>query len=208
MPKLAIYNQQGEQVGQIAPPAALFKAPLKKGALYHTAVSQAARQRQGSATTKTRGQVRGGGSKPWPQKGTGRARHGSIRSPLWVGGGVTFGPQPRDFGYKVPKKVRRAALSTALSAKNKGGKVLVLEELTLDRPHTKGVASLLKSLNVTGKVLFVTAEPDQNLIKSARNIPGVTVTFSRLLNVLAILNHDYLVFTREGLQQLEEVYGG
>ncbi|HHX87607.1 MAG TPA: 50S ribosomal protein L4 [Firmicutes bacterium] len=208
MPNLVIYNQQGEQVGQIEAPASLFKAPLKKGALYHTVVSQTARQRQGTASTRTRSQVRGGGSKPWPQKGTGRARHGSIRSPIWTGGGVTFGPQPRNFGYKVPKKVRRAALSTALSSKNKQGKVLVMEGITLDRPHTKGVVSMLNSLKVEGKALFVTARPDHNLIKSARNIPGVSTTFSQQLNVLDILNHDYLIFTREALQRLEEVYGG
>lgn len=208
MSKLAIYNQQGEQVGQIEPPAVLFEAPLKKGALYHAAICQAARQRLGCASTKIRSQVRGGGSKPWPQKGTGRARHGSTRSPIWTGGGVTFGPQPRSYGYKVPKKVRRAALNTALSAKNKQGKVLVVENITLDRPHTREVANLLVSLKVAGKTLFVTARPDGNLIKSVRNIPGIDATFSQLLNVLDVLNHDYLIFTSEALRQLEEVYGG
>lgn len=207
MPNLVIYNQQGEQVGQVEAPANLFKAPLKKGALYHTVISQAARQRQGTASTKTRGQVRGGGSKPWSQKGTGRARHGSIRSPIWAGGGIAFGPQPRNFGYKVPKKVRRAALRTALSIKNNQGKVLVMEEITLDRPHTRGVVNMLDSLKVEGKALLVTARPDHNLIKSTRNLPGINTTFSQQLNVLDILNHDYLIFTREALQKLEEVYG-
>jgi len=208
MPKIAIYNQQGEQVGQIEPPANLFGAPFRKGVVYHTVVSQAARQRQGNASTRTRSQVRGGGSKPWPQKGTGRARHGSTRSPIWVGGGITFGPQPRNFGYKVPKKVRRAALSSALSAKNEEGKVLVMDAITLDRPHTKGIINILESLKVAGKALFVTALPDHKLIKSTRNIPGVGATFYQLLNVLDILNYDYLIFTKEALQQLEEVYGG
>lgn len=208
MPKLSLYNGDGEQVDEIEVQASLFGAPLKKGALYQTAVSQAARRRQGTASSKDRSEVRGGGSKPWPQKGTGRARHGSIRSPIWTGGGVTFGPHPRDFGTKVPKKMRRAALRTALTDKVNEGKLLVVDDFAIDSPRTKKVAALLDKLKVSGGALIVSAEADLNLIKSARNLPRVKTILARQLNVLDILTYNYLVMSREALQQVEEVFGG
>ncbi len=208
MPKLSLYNRDGEQVDEIEVQASLFGAPLNKGALYQTAVSQAARRRQGTASSKGRSEVRGGGDKPWPQKGTGRARHGSVNSPIWVGGGVTFGPKPRDYDKTVPKKMRRAALRSALSDKYNEGKLVVVDDYALDAPKTKQMISMLEQLKVDGGALVVNALPDENVIKASRNLPKVKTILARQLNVLDILNHDYLVMSREALEQVEEVFGG
>ena len=207
MPKLALYNQQGEQVGELDVLPGLFAVPIKQGALYYTAMVQSARRRRGTASTKTRGEVRGGGAKPWPQKGTGRARHGSTRSPIWTGGGAAFGPRPRSYKLQVPKKVRRAALYSVLSAKARQGKVLVVDEIALSEPRTKIVAGVLQNLNAIQSALIVTARPEQNLVKSARNLPSVATTVAEQLNVLDILTYDYLVFTKEALEKVQEVFG-
>ncbi len=207
MPSLALYNRDGEQVGEVEVQEGLFAAPLKKGALYQTAVSQAARKRQGTSAARDRSEVKGGGSKPWAQKGTGRARHGSTRSPIWVGGGIVFGPQPRDYGFTVPKKVRRAALRSALSAKVSEGLLLVVDDLAISEPKTKAMVQLLEKLKVSRSALVVTAEPDQNVIKSARNLPRVKTIAARQLNVLDLLSYEYLVMTSEALQKVEEVFG-
>ena len=208
MPKLSLYNRDGEQVDEIEVQASLFGAPLKKGALHQTAVSQAARRRQGTASSKDRSEVKGGGGKPWPQKGTGRSRHGSTRSPIWVGGGATFGPHPRDFSTKVPKKMRRAALKSALSDKVNEGKLIVVDDFAIDTPQTKKVAALLEKLKVNGGALIVSEQPDLNIIKGARNLPRVKTTLARQLNVLDILTYNYLVMSKAALQQVEEVFGG
>lgn len=208
MPKLSLYNRDGEQVEEIEVQASLFGAPLKQGALHQTAVSQASRRRLGTASSKDRSEVRGSGAKPWPQKGTGRARHGSVKSPLWAGGGVTFGPQPRDFGTKVPKKVKRAALKSALTEKVNEGKLLVVDSFAIDAPKTKVVASMLDSLKVTGGALLVLDQPEMNFIKSARNLPKVKTILARQLNVLDILTYNYLVISKAALEQVEEVFGG
>jgi large subunit ribosomal protein L4 len=194
-------------VGEVDVQAALFAAPLRKGALYQTAVSQAARQRQGTSAARDRSEVRGGGSKPWAQKGTGRARHGSTRSPIWVGGGATFGPHPRDYGFTVPKKVRRAALQSALSAKVSEGMLLVVDDLAITEPKTKQMVRLLDKLNASRSALVVIPEPDLNVIKSARNLPRVKTIVARQLNVLDILSYDYVVMTREALEKVQEVFG-
>jgi len=208
MPKLSLYNRDGEQVDEIEVQAVLFEAPFKQGALHQTAVSQAARRRLGSASSKDRSEVSGGGSKPWPQKGTGRSRHGSTRSPIWVGGGATFGPHPRDFGTKVPKKMRRAALKSALSDKVKEGKLMVVDDFAIDTPQTKKMVALLDNLKVTGGALIVSDQPDLNLIKAARNLPKVKTILGRQLNVLDILTYNYLVMSKAALEQVEEVFGG
>jgi large subunit ribosomal protein L4 len=208
MPKLSLYNRDGEQVDEIEVQAVLFEAPLKQGALHQTAVSQAARRRLGTASSKDRSEVSGGGSKPWPQKGTGRSRHGSTRSPIWVGGGATFGPHPRDFGTKVPKKMRRAALKSALSDKVKEGKLMVVDDFAIDTPQTKKMVALLDNLKVTGGALIVSDQPDLNLIKAARNLPKVKTILGRQLNVLDILTYNYLVMSKAALEQVEEVFGG
>jgi len=207
MPRLALYNCNGEQVDEVEVQDALFAAPLKKGALYHAVVSQAARQRQGNASTRDRGEVRGGGSKPWVQKGTGRARHGSTRSPIWVGGGTVFGPQPRDYGYSVPKKMRRAALRSALSAKVAAGNVRIVDDFGLSEPKTKELLQVLNNLQAAPSALIVLPAPDQIVIKSARNLPGVKTTVARQLNVLDILSYEHLVIIREALGALQEVFG-
>lgn len=207
MPKLALYNRDGEQVGEMELQPDLFEAPVKKGAVYQTAVGQAGRRRRGTAATRDRSEVRGGGAKPWPQKGTGRARHGSTRSPIWVGGGVTFGPHPRKYGFAVPKKMRRAALRSALSAKVAESRLLIVEDLIMDEPKTKSLVRVLENLKADGGALIVTGQPDRNVIKSARNLPGVKTMEARQLNVLDILNFEYLVMTREAMERVQEVFG-
>lgn len=208
MPKLAIYNNEGEQVDQIDVQESLFSAPIKQGAMHQAAVTQAARRRLGTASTRDRGEIRGGASKPWPQKGTGRSRHGSINSPIWTGGGVAFGPRPRDYDPKMPKKMRRAALKSALSDKVSEGKLLVVEMFVFEKPQTKTMAGLLKKLNVIDSALIVIDQPDLNMIKSARNLPRVKTILARQLNVLDILTYNHLVLSKEALKQVEEVFGG
>ncbi|MBW6462714.1 MAG: 50S ribosomal protein L4 [Dethiobacteria bacterium] len=208
MPKLSLYNRDGDQVEEIDLNEGLFAAPFKQGALHQTVVTQAARRRLGTASSKDRSEVRGGGAKPWPQKGTGRARHGSTRSPLWAGGGVTFGPHPRDFNPKVPKKMRRAALKTALSDKVNEGKLILINEYAIDTPQTKKMVALLDNLKISGGALIVIDQPDLNIIKAARNLPRVKTVLARQLNVLDILTYNYLVMNKAALQQVEEVFGG
>jgi len=208
LPKVALYNKEGEQVEQIELQEALFAAPIKHGAIHQAAVSQAARQRLGTASSRDRGEVRGGASKPWPQKGTGRSRHGSTNSPIWTGGGVAFGPRPRDYSSKVPKKMRRAALKSALSDKVNEGKLLVIDEFVFDTPQTRIMAGLLKNLNVNEGALIVSDQPDLNMIKAARNLPRVKTILARQLNVLDILTYNHLVMSKEALKQVEEVFGG
>lgn len=208
MPTVSLFNSDGEAIKKIKLPDTLFAAPIKKGALYQTAVSQSARRRQGTASSKDRSEVRGGGAKPWPQKGTGRARHGSSRSPIWVGGGATFGPHPRNFGTSVPKKMRRVALKSALSDKFKDGKIMVVDDFQFAEPQTKKMTLLLSNLKVDGGALIVSAKTDLNLIKSARNLPRVKTILARQLNVLDILTYNYLVMNQDALKQVEEVFGG
>jgi len=208
MPKLSLYNNEGEQVDQIEVPEALFAAPIRQGAMHQAAVSQAARRRLGTASTRDRDEIRGGAGKPWPQKGTGRSRHGSTTSPIWTGGGVAFGPRPRDYDPKMPKKMRRAALKSALSDKVNDGKLLVIDAFVFEAPQTKIMAGLLKKLNVNDGALIVSDQPDLNMIKAARNLPRVKTILARQLNVLDILTYNHLVISKEALKQVEEVFGG
>lgn len=206
MPRLAVLNAQGEQVEDIELKEELFMSPVRKGAIYYTAVAQQANRRRGTASTRTRGQVRGGGRKPWPQKGTGRARHGSIRSPIWVGGGVTFGPSPRSYSLKVTRKVKKLALKSALTLKHQEQKLIVIDELHLKEPKTREIVKLLENLNVSTRALLITAASDHVVIKSSRNIPGVSTLTAYQLNVLDLLNHDYVIMTKEALRSVEEVF--
>src|SRR5690554_6258495 len=194
MPKVAVYNMEGKQVGEQELNDAIFGVEVNQDLMHKVVVSQLANRRQGTVATKNRSAVRGGGRKPWRQKGTGRARQGSIRSPQWVGGGVVFGPTQRDFSYRLPKKARRAALKSALSAKVASGNIVVLDELKLDVFKTKVIADMLKTLDVQ-KPLVVTAEWDTNVELSTRNIPGAVVAKSMGLNVYDILNRQKLVIT-------------
>jgi large subunit ribosomal protein L4 len=206
MPTVEVYNVQGEQVGELELSPGIFDAEVNEKLLFDVVQMLLAARRRGTANTKTRGEVRGGGRKPWRQKGTGRARHGSIRSPIWTGGGITFGPSPRKDRYLLPKKMRRAALRSALTSRlaNKG--ITVLNELKLTAPKTKEIVQILNNLGLGGSVLLVTGEADSNIYKSARNIPGVDTAVAGMLNVLDILNHDALLLTKDAVARIEEVF--
>src|SRR5690606_14090569 len=169
-------------------------------------VMQQAAVRRGTHKTKNRAEVSGGGRKPWRQKGTGRARQGSIRAPQWKGGGVVFGPQPRSYKFKLPRKVRRLAIRSALSGKVRDNEIVVLDELRMAAPKTKEFAQILKNLNVDRKALVVSAEYDDNVALSARNIPGVKFISANGINVLDLLNHDKLVITKDAVAKVEEVF--
>ncbi|RKD22704.1 50S ribosomal protein L4 [Ammoniphilus oxalaticus] len=207
MPKVALYNQSGAQVGEIELAEAIFGIEPNQNVLHDAIVMQQASLRQGTHDTKVRSEVRGGGRKPWRQKGTGRARHGSIRSPQWVGGGVVFGPTPRSYAYKLPKKVRRLALKSALSSKVQSNELLVLEGLQFDEPKTKEMVQVLKGLNLNQKTLVVTDSYEENVVKSARNIPGVKFVTAEGINVLDLIKHDKLVITKDAVAKVEEVLG-
>ncbi len=206
MPKVAIYNVSGEQVNEIELNDNIFGVEVSEHAMYEVVKNQLANKRQGTQSAKTRSEVRGGGRKPWRQKGTGRARAGSIRSPLWVGGGTVFAPKPRDYSYTIPKKVRRLALKSALTSKVNNNELVVLDELNLDAPKTKEMVNILKNLNVDKKALIVMGEKSDAVIRSARNISGVQTALVNTINVYDILNHDKFIITKDAVQKVEEVY--
>lgn len=204
MPQVALYNQQGAQVGEIVLNETIFGIEPHKQAMFDAVIMQRASMRQGTHKTKTRTEVRGGGRKPWKQKGTGRARQGSIRAPQWRGGGIVFGPVPRSYAYKLNKKVRRLALKSVLSEKVTEGNLLVLEGLTFDAPKTKEFAQVLSNLNVDSKVLVVVENDNDFAVLSARNLPKVTVINADGLNVLDIVSHNKVVLTQAALSKVEE----
>jgi large subunit ribosomal protein L4 len=205
MPKVALLNQNGSQVGDIELNDSVFGIEPNQHVLFEAIVMQRASLRQGTHKTKVRSEVAGGGRKPWRQKGTGRARQGSIRSPQWRGGGTVFGPTPRSYSYKLPKKVRRLAIKSALSSKVLEENILVLESLAFEAPKTKEFKSVLGGLSVEKKALIVTADLDENVALSARNIPGVTVVTADGINVLDVVNHDKLIMTKAAVEKVEEV---
>ncbi|KAB2951416.1 50S ribosomal protein L4 [Heliorestis acidaminivorans] len=206
MPKVAVYNMEGSQVGEIDLKEEIFGIEPNEAVLHQAVVAQLASWRRGTHKVKSRGEVSGGGRKPWRQKGTGRARAGTIRSPLWRGGAITFGPQPRDYKITLPKKVRRLALKSALSAKVQEGNIVVLDTLTMEAPKTKAMATVLDKLQADRKALIVTAINDENIFKSARNIPGVKPLDAVSINVYDILKHDKLVITKDAVAKVEEVF--
>ncbi|MDK2821209.1 MAG: large subunit ribosomal protein [Clostridia bacterium] len=205
MPKVALYNVQGQQVGEIDLSDDVFGCEVNEAVLHDAVVMQLASRRQGTVATKGWAKVSGGGRKPWRQKGTGRARAGSIRSPLWRGGAVIFGPQPRDYGYKLPKKVRRLALRSALSSKVNEGNMIVLDNLTLAEPKTKEMANIIENLTGQDKALVVTASRDRNVELSARNLPGVNFVPSEGINVYDLLAYDKLIITKDAVERIQEV---
>ncbi|GAM14812.1 50S ribosomal protein L4 [Mesobacillus selenatarsenatis] len=205
MPKVALFNQAGSQVGDIELNDSVFGIEPNNHVMFEAVVMQRASLRQGTHKTKIRSEVAGGGRKPWKQKGTGRARQGSIRSPQWRGGGTVFGPVPRSYSYKLPKKVRRLAIKSALSSKVHSENILVLESLAFEAPKTKEFKTVLSGLSVNKKVLIVTAGLEENVALSARNIPGVTVVTADGINVLDVLNHDKLIMTKAAVEKVEEV---
>lgn len=205
MPTVALYNISGEQVGELTLKDDIFGVEVHESVLHDAVVMQLAGRRLGTHDTKTRSEVSGGGRKPWRQKGTGRARHGTIRSPIWRGGGIVFGPHPRDYSYSLPKKVRRLALKSALSVKVNSGDILVLDELKLDQPKTKEMAAILNNLKIDD-ALLVTADKDESVEKSARNIPNIKPMAATGLNVYDILAYNKLVMTRDAVARVEEVF--
>ena len=207
MTKVSVLSQTGASVGEIELNDAIFGIEPNEAVLFDAVIAQRASLRQGNHKVKNRSEVAGGGRKPWRQKGTGRARQGSIRSPQWRGGGIVFSPTPRSYSYKLPKKVRRLALKSALSAKVLEQNFVVLDALNLDAPKTKDFAAILKALEINKKALFVTAELNENVALSARNIPGVTVLTATGINVLDLLGHDKVVFTKDAVNKVEEVLG-
>ncbi|MDQ0352419.1 large subunit ribosomal protein L4 [Alkalibacillus filiformis] len=205
MPKVALYNQSGSQVGDAELVESVFGIEPNENVLHDAVVMQKASQRQGTHKVKGRSEVNGGGRKPWRQKGTGRARQGSIRSPQWVGGGTVFGPTPRSYSYKLPKKVRRLALVSALATKVKTDDIYVLDELNIDAPKTKEIVTMLNNFNLEGKTLIVTANQNENVERSVNNIPGVDVLSVNEINVLDLVKHDTLLITKEAADQAGEV---
>lgn len=181
----------------------IFGLPARPHLLHQIVVMQLRNRRSGTAATKTKGFVRGGGKKPWRQKGTGRARAGSIRSPLWVGGGTIFGPQPRDYSFRMPRKARREALMSALSLKNRDGQIIVVDKLALDEAKTKLMVQALAELKVSS-ALIVLSEPEERIERSARNLPKVKVIRVEGLNVYDLLHYEHLILTQEALKCLEE----
>lgn len=206
MPTVAMYNTDGNKVGDIELNENVFGVEIRPDVMHEVVVNYLANQRQGTQSTKTRMEVRGGGIKPWRQKGTGRARQGSIRAPQWVGGGVALGPKPRDYRYSVNKKVRRLALKSALSSKVVDNDIIVLEGLKLDEIKTKKVVEILSNLGVTEKALIVLPENDKNVVISARNIKGVDTTFVGAINTYEVLNHTKCIIVKDAVAKLEEVY--
>ncbi len=202
-----IYTAAGDAKGDTQLPAALFDTPVHVHAMWEAVKCYNANQRQGTASTKTRSTMTGGGRKPWRQKGTGRARAGTNTSPVWTGGGRAHGPHPRDYSYTIPKRIRRLAMTSALSARAAEGNVFVLEGITLAEPKTREVAALLKKLGLEGKkTLLVTDAYDANVFRSARNIPTVHTAVAHSLNAHDLLAAHALVVTQKGLARMTEVY--
>jgi large subunit ribosomal protein L4 len=206
MPEIEIKDKNNATVGKINLSDDLFGIATRQGVIHEAVVNYLANQRQGTHATKTKGLVRGGGKKPWKQKHTGRARAGSIRSPLWRGGGITFGPQPRDYSYKLPKKVRKLALMSAVHEKLSNGEVLVIDKLSLEKPKTKDMLSILKNLDLGSKsVLIVLPEKDDAVVLSARNIPGVRVMRALDLNVYDVVASGAVLMTKDAALRLGEI---
>lgn len=205
MPKVALFNTSGAQIGEIELSDAIFGIKPNESVLHDAVLMQQASERRGTHKVKGRSEVSGGGRKPWKQKGTGRARQGSIRSPQWVGGGTVFGPTPRSYAYKLPKKVRRLALKSALSSKVLDNKIIVLDELVISVPKTKEMAGILNNLKADRKTLIVDRDYNDVVALSTRNIPGVKFVPAEGINVVDVLKYDHLIMTKEAVAKVEEV---
>ena len=205
MPKTTLYNTKAEKVGEIELSDAIFGIEANKEAMHTMVVNYLANQRQGTQSTKTRTEVRGGGRKPWRQKGTGRARQGSIRAPQWTGGGVALGPKPRSYRFAVNKKLRRLAFKSALSTKVAENEIIVIDELKLDSFKTKEMAAILKAFEADN-ALVVTAGKDENVVRSAANIPGIKTSMAENLSVYDVLKYNKFIVTKDAVSKIEEVY--
>lgn len=206
MPKAAVLNMSGENVGEIELSDAIFGIEPNTVVLHTAVVNYLANQRQGTQSTLTRAEVSGGGKKPWKQKGTGHARQGSTRSPQWRHGGIALGPKPRDYSYTINKKVKRLALKSALSSKVQANELKVLDSLTVEEFKTKTIVGMLSAIESGKKVLIVLPSADEKVVVSARNIPGVKTTIVGSLNVYDILNCDTFVVLKDAVTAIEEVY--
>ncbi len=200
-----LYNQKGEEIGKLELPKKVFGAHINKTLLWEALTIILNNQRSGTAKTKTRAEVRGGGRKPWRQKGTGLARHGSIRSPIWRKGGVVFGPKPRDYYKKMPQQKKIKALLSALSAAAKEDRIRIIEDMNIEKPRTKIINELLKKININGtKILISSDKINKNLLLSVRNIPRINLKRSADINCYDVLWADYVLFTKNGLSELEK----
>lgn len=206
MAKVTMLNMAGNEAGTIELKDEIFGIEPNADAVHAVVVNYLANQRQGTQSAKTRAEVRGGGRKPFRQKGTGRHRQGSSTDPSQVGGGIVFAPKPRDYRYSVPKKLKRLALKSALSAKVADKEIIVLDELKLDAPKTKEMVNILSNVKAGKKALIVTAEKDENIVKSAANIPGVRTALVGTMNVYEIVNHSSFIVTKEAVEKIQEVY--
>jgi large subunit ribosomal protein L4 len=205
MPKANVYNMAGEQIGEVELSEAVFGINPNEGAVHAVVKNHLANCRQGTQSALTRGEVSGGGKKPWRQKGTGRARQGSTRAPQWTHGGIVFAPKPRDYSYRLNRKLRRLALQSALSAKAASGDLLVVDNLDLDEIKTKKIRAFLDKVGA-GKAVMVTPEVRENLVKSTRNIPGIITTTATILSVYDIVNARQLIVDKAALAVIEEVF--
>lgn len=205
MPTVGLFNQEGKQVGDIQLNENVFGVEVNSDALHQVVVALLANKRQGTQSAKTRAEVRGGGIKPWRQKGTGRARQGSIRAPQWIKGGIVFAPKPRDYRVSVPKSMRRVAMKSALTSKVQEGQMIVLESLAFDAPKTKNMVEVLKAFDAK-KTLIITGESNEVLYKSARNIADVQIMPVNNINVYDLLKFEKLIITKDAVSKIEEVY--
>jgi len=206
MPKVDVYDINGKVVGDIELSENIFSVDVNENAIHQVVVNQLANKRQGTQSTKTKSEVRGGGIKPWRQKGTGRARQGSIRSAQWIKGGIVLGPKPRSYNYTLPRKFKRLALKSALSSKVNENEILVLDSLNFDKIKTKQMVDVLKNLNVNETAVIVIADKNENVQMSARNIPGVKTLLVNTMNVYDIVKHEKFIITRDAVSKVEEVY--
>lgn len=203
MSQLNVLDMNNKVVGKVSLKEDIFNSEVKEHLLHKSVIAHLANLRRGTHSTKNKSQVRGGGAKPWRQKGTGRARAGSIRSPLWRGGGITFGPKPRDYDHDVPKKMRRSALISALSLKVKNGDIFVVDKIDIDKPKTKDVVSILKNFKIDRSVLFLIDEKNMNLELSARNIPDARVQRVDSINVYDLLYYDKIICTKGAIDKIQ-----
>ena len=205
MPEVAVVNSEGAEVGKVDLPADVFEVKPHAGLMHSAVVAHLANRRSGTADTKTRAEVAGGGKKPYRQKGTGRARQGTIRAPHYAGGGVVFGPHPRDYAVRMPKKMRRLAIKSALSSKLAEGQIIIVDDLKLEAIGTKRFVETLEKLNVQGKTMLVLAESDEIVRKSAKNVPWVILRVAPGFSTYDLLNSDTVVFTKGALTKMGEV---
>ncbi len=206
MSKVDIKDMKGKKIKEETLPEEIFGQKVNEQVLAQVIRSQVNSRRSGTASTKGRSDVTGGGAKPWRQKGTGRARAGTIRSPLWVGGGIVFGPKPRDYGFKVPKKMKFKAIISALSAKAQAGELLIIDKIDMKKPKTKTIENMFKKWKIDNKVTQVVPDEGEVIIKSVRNIPKAKAIKFSQLNPYDILDNNLLILTKESYQKIKEVY--